>query len=269
MTMLAPGATAVIDHALVDEPLLSLDALAEAADRLTVANVTLRLADASRIAPERRYERIDRPPGDVVRDVATNAYWIMLGSLASLPEYAALLRRTAGPFELLLRARGERILAEDLRAFVTAPGISVPVHSDRDHHLLMQIRGFKTVGTGTYRDTRVWQVQNERALRPGRQRADVEPDTCELQVLHPGQALVMPASTFHWVESGDELSIALTLMARTERTKREAAVNRFNGWARGFGLRPAPPGRRPRVDRAKQRAVAAYSRRWPSPDRTA
>jgi len=260
MTALTPGTTALVDHPLADEPLLSLDALADAADRLTAEKMALRVGDASRIAPERRYERFDRPPGEVVRGVATNPYWIMLGSLASLPEYAALLRRTAGPFELMLRARGERILAEDLRAFVTGPGISVPVHSDRDHHLLMQIRGSKTVGTGTYTDARVSQLQIERGLRPDRQRADVQPDSCELHVLRAGQALLMPASTFHWVESGDELSIALTCIARTERTAQEAAVNQFNGWSRRLGFRPAPPGRRPRVDRAKQRAVATHSR---------
>jgi hypothetical protein len=260
MTTLAPGATTLVDHALADEPLLSVDALADAADRLTAANVTLRVADASRITPKRRYERIDRPPGEIVRGVATHPYWIMLGSLASLPEYAALLRRAAGPFELTLRARSERILAEDLRAFVTAPGIGVPVHCDPDHHLLMQIRGSKTVGIGTYTDPRVAQLQIEQAVRPGRQRADVHPDSCELHVLRAGQALVMPACTFHWVESGDELSIALTCIARTERTARESAINRFNGWSRGLGFHPAPPGRRPRVDRAKQRAVATQSR---------
>jgi hypothetical protein len=262
MTTLTPGATALVDHSLTDEPLLSLDALADAADRLTAEKVTLRVADTSRISPERRYERLDRPPGEVVRAAATNPYWIMLGSLGSLPDYAALLRRRAGPFELLLRARGERILAEDFQAFVTGSGISVPIHSDRDHHLLMQIRGSKTVGTGTYTDARVAQLQIERGLRPERQRADVHPDSCELHVLRPGQALMMPASTFHWVESGDELSIALTCIARTERTAREAAVNQFNGWCRRLGIRPAPPGRRPRVDRAKQRVVAASSRRW-------
>jgi hypothetical protein len=195
-----------------------------------------------------------------VHGVATNPSWITLGSLVTLPEYAALLRRAAGRFELMLRARGERILAEDLRAFVAAPGTSVPVHFDRDHHLLMQIRGSKTVGTGTYTDPRVAQLQIERGMGPEQPRAEVHPDSCETHVLHPGQALVMPAFTFHWVENGDEVSIALVCMARTERTARAAAVHRFNRWCRRLGLRPAPPGRRLRVDRAKQRAVAAHSR---------
>jgi hypothetical protein len=263
MTALAPGATAIVDHSLVDDPLLSLDALADAADRLTATNVTQRRADVPRIAPERRYSRLDRPPGEVVRRITTSPSWIMLGSLATLPEYAALLRRTVGQFELMLRARGERILAEDLHVFVAGPGTTVPVHFDRDHHLLMQIQGWKTVGTGTYTDPRVAQLQVERSLGPGRPRPEVHPDSCETHVLHPGQALVMPAYTFHWVENGDDVSIALTCLARTERTARDAAVHRFNLWWRRFGLRPAPPGRRLRVDRAKQRAVAACSRMRP------
>ncbi len=260
MTALAPGTTALVDHSLIDEPLLSLDALADAADRLTAENVTWRRADVPRIAPERRYSRLDQPPGEVVQGIASNPGWVMLGSLARLPEYAALLRRTAGRFELMLRARGERILAEDLQAFVATPGTTVPVHFDRDHHLLMQIHGSKTVGTGTFTDPRVAQLQIERGMQPERLRAEVHPDCCETHVLHPGQGLVMPAFTFHWVENGDEVSIALTCMARTDRTAREAAVHRFNLWWRRLGFRPSPPGGRLRVDRAKQRAVAAHSR---------
>jgi hypothetical protein len=260
MTALAPGTTAIVDHSLVDDPLLSLDALADAADRLPATNVTHRRADVPRIAPVLQYSRLDRPPGEIVHGIAASPSWIRLGSLATLPEYAALLRRTVGQFELMLRARGERILAEDLHVFVAGPGITVPVHFDRDHHLLMQIQGSKTVGTGTYTDARVAQRQIERSMGPGRPRPEVHPDSCETHVLHPGQALVMPAYTFHWVENGDDVSIALTCIARTERTAREAAVHRFNLWWRRLGWRPAAPGRRLRVDRAKQRAVAAYSR---------
>ena len=124
----------------------------------------------------------------------------------------------------------------------------------------MQIRGSKTVGTGTFTDPQVAQLQIERAMGPERLSADVHPDSCEQHVLHAGQGLVMPAFTFHWVENHDEVSIALTYMARTDRTAREEAVHRFNRAWRRLGFRPAPPGRRLRVDRAKQRAVAAHSR---------
>jgi hypothetical protein len=226
MSTLAPGNTTLVDHALVDEPLLSLDALADAADRLVATCGPDRRAAVFRISPEHWSRELDRAPGALVRGVATNPWRISLGALASLPEYAALLRRSVGRFELMLRARGERILAEDLQAFVAAPRTTVPVHVDRDHHLLLQVRGSKTVGTGTFADPRVARREIARAMEPDRPAADLRPDLRAEHVLHAGQGLVMPASTFHWVENHDEVSIALTCMARTDRTAGEESTLR-------------------------------------------
>ncbi|MEX1007745.1 MAG: hypothetical protein WD271_07850 [Acidimicrobiia bacterium] len=226
MTALAPGTTTRVEHSLSDEPLLSLDALADAADRLTAKNVTRRGVVADRIAPDRRYWPLKGRPGEAVRSVTTTACWVRLGALARLPEYAALLRRVdIRRFELMVRARGERILAEDLKAFVAAPGMTVPVHFDRDHHLLLQICGTKTVGTGTFADPEVARHQIGHGMEPGQPRADVHPDVCEQRVLHAGQGLVIPAFTFHWVENHDDVTIALTCMARTDRTAREEAAH--------------------------------------------
>ncbi len=255
------GTTTVIDHALIDEPLLTLDALADAAERLPDYNVEHHLSDLPRLLPGHEITKLDQRAGDVVRGVESNGCWVMLRSLASLPEYAELLQRAAGRFELALRVRRERIVSHNLVAFIGSPGATVPVHYDPNHHLLMQVRGSKNVGTGTFRDPLVDQLQIEKGMRPHRLRADIHPDRYEERVLHAGQALVIPAWVFHWVHGGDDVSIAITCVAATEATTREAAVHRFNARARRLGIRPVVPGRRPRVDRAKQRALATCDRR--------
>jgi hypothetical protein len=217
--------------------------------------VVERSGEQPRLFPERFTPTTERA-GDTTRDVASSGRWLRLTSLTLLPEYAALLPRAAGRFELMVRARGERILAHDLLAFVAAPGSTVPIHMDGDHQLLMQIRGSKTVGIGTYSSARTAQLQIERAYAPNPEGPSVHPDRCESRVLAPGEALLIAASTFHWVQNGDDdVSIALTCIVRTERTVRDAAVHRFNWRARTLGLHPAPPGRNRMVDRTKQRAI--------------
>jgi hypothetical protein len=259
MTALAVT-TAAVDHALVDDPRVGLDALADAADRLTAANIEHHLADLPFVLPDGGTVALEQSPGNVVRGIADNGCWVMLYSLAQLPEYADLLRQASGQFELSVRARGETVVWHDLVAFIGAPGATVPVHFDRNHHLLMQVRGTKTVGTGSFSDRREQQRQIEQGMLPHRLNADAMPDRTEMHTLHAGEALVIPAYVFHWVRGGDDVSIALTCVAGTDVTARDAAVHRFNMRARRFGLRPAPPGSRARVDRLKERAMAIRPR---------
>jgi hypothetical protein len=124
---------------------------------------------------------------------------------------------------------------------------------------LVQVQGTKTVGTGRFRDPDVQQRQLERGMLIERLNADAVPDDAEVFHLHAGDALVLPAFTFHWVEVGDDVSIALTFVATTEATRRATDVHRFNVHARRFGLRPAGPGDA-RVDRWKQSTVAGATR---------
>lgn len=261
VTSLDVRTVTLVDHDLVDEPLLTLDALADAADRLPAHLVEHHLADIPRVLPGGETKMLDRTPGEIVRGVGSNGCWVMLTALARLPDYTTLLTRAAGRYELALRARGEKIVGHNLVAFIGAPGATVPVHFDRNHHLLLQVRGTKTVGTGQFTDAREQELQRERGMQFQRLNADRMPDAAEERELGPGQALVIPAYTFHWVQGGDDVSIALTCTATTESTMRDAAVYRFNVKARRWHLPTMPPGRHASLDRARQRAIAWRDRK--------
>ena len=245
----------VFEHALLDEPLLGLDALADAA-RLPRSKVEHHLGTLPALLPGGEADRLDATPGEIVSGIADNGSWVMLSSLATLPEYAPLLGPAAARFELALRARGEQIVAHNLVAFVGAPGACVPVHFDRNHHALLQVAGTKTVGTGVFVDSREQQRQLELGFQDDRMNADAMPDDAQERELGPGDALTIPAFMFHWVRGGDDVSVALTCTAATESSIRATAVHRFNLRARRFGLHPGPPGRRPGVDRTKERVMA-------------
>lgn len=260
MTSLDVDTANVFELSLVDESLVSLEALADAADRLPEKQVEHHVGALPVILPGGESVKLEQTPGDAVRNVATNGCWVMLQAMGVLPEYESLLRRIGGRFELALRASGERLVKHDLIAFVGAPGATVPVHFDRNHHLLVQVRGSKTVGTGTFSDPKVRQVQIERGMQRDRLNADVMPDQYEEHVLHAGDALIIPAFTFHWVQGGGDVSIAMTCVVSTESTVRTAAVHEFNLRSRKLGLRPALPGHSIRVDRTKEKVVEIGAR---------
>ena len=133
MTSLDVGTTTVVEHALTDEPLLTFVALADAAERLPHSDVEHHRADLPRLLPGHEVTRVDQPAGDIVRGVESNGCWVMLRSLASLPEYHELLGRAAIRFELAFRARHEQIVAHNLVAFIGSPGARRRQRVDRGH----------------------------------------------------------------------------------------------------------------------------------------
>jgi hypothetical protein len=220
MTAIDPARPQVIALDLPDRSLLTLDALADAADRLPDVHAQHHLAQLGRLLPDGRVERLSLSTPEVIRTIRTNHSWVMLQSLATLPEYQPLLRRVGAPHQLALRGAGERPTGNDLIAFVGSPRASVPFHYDVNHHLLVQVEGTKWVGIGRYDDPAERDRQLARGLMEHRLNVDREPDRVDEFELRPGEALVLPAFAFHAVEGDDDVSIALTYMVATAATER-------------------------------------------------
>jgi len=221
----------VIAFRLPEDPRCSRDALAAAALQLPPDRVEHHLGDLPRLAPEGRTKKLPLPIDEVVRTIDGNGSWVMLPGLGALSEYQPLMRRVGAPLQLALRAAGELPVASDLIAFLAAPHASVPIHYDVNHHLLVQVEGTKTVGIGYFDDEDVRQRQIERGLYEYRLNADREPDRVDRFVVGPGHALVIPAFAFHWVEGGDDSSIALTYVVGTETTIQLADAYRVSARA--------------------------------------
>ena len=220
MTAIDPGRPEVITIDLPDRSLLTLDALADAATRLPEIHAQHHLARLGRLLPDGRVERLPLDTAEVIRTIETNHSWVMLQSLATLPEYRSLMRRVGAPHQLALRSAGETPTGNDLIAFVGSPRASVPFHYDVNHHLLVQVEGAKRVAIGAFDDADERDRQLARGLMDHRLNVDVEPDHIHEFELRPGEALVIPAFAFHAVEGDDDVSIALTYMVATAATER-------------------------------------------------
>jgi hypothetical protein len=220
MTAIDPDRPEVIALDVPDRSLLTLDALADAAERLPEIHAQHHLAHLGRLLPDGRVERLPLDTAEVIRTISTNDSWVMLQSLATLPEYQPLMRRVGGPHQLALRGSGQSPTGNDLIAFVGSPSASVPFHYDVNHHLLVQVEGSKRVAIGYFDDADERDRQLARGLMEHRLNVDREPDRVDEFTLGPGEALVIPAFAFHAVEGDDEVSIALTYMVATAETER-------------------------------------------------
>ena len=220
MTAIDPSRPEVIALDIPDHSLLTVDALADAATRLPDIHAQHHLAQLGRLLPDGVVERVSLPTAEVIRTIDTNHSWVMLQSLATLPEYQPLMRRVGAPHQLALRSAGEEPTANDLIAFVGSPHASVPFHYDVNHHLLVQVQGTKRVEIGYFDDPGERDRQLGRGLMEHRLNVDREPDHVDEFAIGPGEALVIPAFAFHAVEGDEDVSIALTYMVATADTER-------------------------------------------------
>jgi len=220
MTAIDPRRPEVIAVDVPEDSRLTLDALADAAARLPEIHAQHHLAQLGRLLHAGVVERLSLSTPEVIRTIATNQSWVMLQSLATLPEYQPLMRRVGAPHQLALRSAGEPPTANDLIAFVGSPHASVPFHYDVNHHLLVQVQGTKRVHIGYFDDADERDRQLARGLMEHRLNVDREPDRVDDFAIGPGEALVLPAFAFHAVEGDDDVSIALTYMVATVSTER-------------------------------------------------
>jgi hypothetical protein len=223
VTRLGATGARVVDAVVPDPDRFTVEALADVAARIPEEHVEHHLGVTGPLLPDGRVRRLPMTPAEVVRTVADNDCWVMLRRLVTLPEYEAVVAPMSAPLQLAARAAGEQPTGHDLIGFIGAPRAGVPLHFDRNHHLLVQLRGTKIVGIGHYDDPEVRLHQLERGTRAHRLNADRPPDREQRFMLTAGQALVLPAFTFHWVEGGDDVSIAAACVLATAETERVGA----------------------------------------------
>ncbi|MGH2980575.1 MAG: transcriptional regulator, partial [Solirubrobacterales bacterium] len=80
-----------VTHDLVEHPLLRLERIAELADSLDASRVESNPGELPEILPDGEAKEVDLAPGEIVRGIETNGYWIVLKRIEIDPEYSRLL----------------------------------------------------------------------------------------------------------------------------------------------------------------------------------
>ncbi len=257
-----PHAPVKLRHALLDHPLLSLDALADLAGALPVESI-----EYSPGALPIGIDPADIPKAGIgvveaIRTIDKSACWVVLKRIEQVPAYAALLQEVLAELAHIVTPRTGPMLQLEGFVFVSSPGSVTPFHFDPEHNVLLQLRGEKTMTLFPGVDQAVFPDAVQEDFHLGQHHRNL-PWRDEFAALGqpititPGEAIHVPVKVPHWVQNGPLPSISLSLTWRSEWSYAEADARAFNHLMRGLGLRPARPAAYPARNMAKSLAWRA------------
>jgi hypothetical protein len=240
-----------VNHALVDHPLFTLDAIAELADRLPPDSVRRERGNLPLVNREGYVDVGEGPPSATIRDIERNGFRVSLRDIQQVPEYSGMIDECLDEVEELLTDREGGMRRRTGYLFITAPASNTPMHFDPEHSFLLQVRGVKHVSVAAFEDDSIRQRELDRYY---------DDDECDFAAmeevaddfrLDPGVGVYLPSFVPHWVTTEAGISISFSIPFYTEFSERAESVNRINRRLRKMRLTPRGPGRSEPVDRVK------------------
>jgi hypothetical protein len=257
-----PRRSVLVRHRLADHPLFTIDAIADLADRLPPESVRRERGDLPLVS--HGYVDVgEGPPSETVRNVERTGTRVSLRDIQQAPEYAELIDECLDEVEELVAERQGGMTQRAGYLFISCPASTTPMHFDREHSFLLQVRGVKHVGVAAFDDDPVVLQREFDRWVDGRE-CDFEAmqAVAETFTIKPGVGVYLPSFVPHWVETEAGISISFSIPFDTEFVERAEAVTRINKRMRRLHLSPRPVGASEPVDRAKA-AVARSLMRLP------
>ena len=257
-----PHSPAKLSHALLDHPLLSLDALAVLAAALPADSIeynpgALPIGIDPDAVPKAAISVVE-----AIRNVDTAGCWVVLKRIEQVPAYAQLLHGLLAELADVVTPRTGAMLQLEGFVFVSSPDAVTPFHFDPEHNILLQLRGTKIMTLFPGVDETVFPDEAQEEFHLGQHHRNL-PWRDEFAALglpisiKPGEAIHVPVKTPHWVQNGPAPSISLSITWRSEWSYAEADARAFNHLLRGFGLHPARPAAYPARNAVKSLAWRA------------
>lgn len=234
-----PLSPAVLRHDLARHPLLSLAALAEAAEELPPAQVERRVADAANGSDFAMAATDGSTAADIIPSIEASGNWIMLRFVEQLPRYRDLLQGLMAELDPMLAPRTGRSLSLRGFVFISAPSTLTPFHFDAEYNILFQVAGDKDFVT--YRPEPPFLSRDRREayhragdnMLPWRDGYQTRGTTHRLT---PGDALYVPYASPHWVRAGDAPSVSLSMTWQCDWSLAAGDALVVNPLLRRFGL---------------------------------
>jgi hypothetical protein len=253
-----PARPAEFAHGLNDDQRLTLEAIADLADRLPRQSVIYDTASQPLLVPQGGPPRgALSKPGDVIRSLESANAWLTLLNIEADPAYADLMNATLDELERGMAGPGGDMRKRVGFVFVSSPNSVTPAHFDIEHSLLMQVSGSKTVSFGRFPDARARRHEVERYWDGSHGRIENLPQEEAAYTLVPGRGVYIPPIAPHWVHNGPAPSLSVTLTYFTAATQRENLIEACNAKLRRLGLHPRPAGQAGFRDTAKAAAMRA------------
>jgi hypothetical protein len=253
-----PGQPAEFAHSLHEDARLTVQAIADLADRLPRQSVICDTAAQPLLVPQGGPPRgaLSRP-GDVIRNLDDANAWLTLLNIEADPAYADLMNTTLDLLEPGMIGRQGKMRKRVGFIFVSSPNSVTPAHFDIEHSLLMQVSGAKTVSFGHFETGQAKRREVERYWDGSHGRIEALPPELASYPLTPGRGVYIPPIAPHWVHNGPAISLSVTLTYFTAATERENLIEACNARLRQWHMSPRLPGQSTAVDSAKVAAMRA------------
>ncbi len=230
-------------HDLSSHPLLSLDALAQAAMSMNPAHVECRRATTDRDAAFPHLDRNDQDIAEIIRNIDTANCWVMLRFAEQLPKYRQLLHDTLAPIMPIVAARTGPM--RDLRAFIfiSSERTLTPFHFDPEYNILFQVSGNKRFTLFPPEAPYLTDASQMRLYRDGDNLLGWDESYAADGVdnhLVPGDALYVPFKAPHRVLVEQGVSISISMTWKSDWSLAQDEAHRFNLALHRLGMRPRP-----------------------------
>lgn len=246
-----PDAHIPLTHNLADHPLLTVEAIAALADRLSPERIEY---NPGKLPLGITAEDTPRPTlsiAETIRTIGENGSWMVLKNVERDPAYAVLLEEALAPLAAIVEPRTGPMEHCEAFLFLTSPHSVTPFHMDPEHNILLQIQGGKVMTVFPAGDTQLVPAEKSEDFARGGHRNLVWDEAFLASgiavPLEPGDAILVPVKAPHFVQNGDRVSISFSITWRSERSVAESELHSFNRLLRAKGLP------RVRVTRAPER----------------
>lgn len=258
-----PMSPAKLRHGLARHPLLTLAALAEAADELPPQHVERRVADAANGGEFAMDLAAEGAVADAIGSIESGRNWIMLRFVEQLPRYRNLLQALMAEIAPAVAPLTGRSHLLKGFVFISAPGTLTPFHFDAEYNILFQIAGDKDFVTYPPEPPFLSRERREAYHRAGENMLPWRDGFDALGTTHrlaPGDALYVPHAAPHWVRGGSKASVSLSMTWQNDWSLAVADALAVNPLLRRMGLPakvpqwPEKPGWRALGGRVARRA---------------
>ncbi|HEY2622774.1 MAG TPA: cupin-like domain-containing protein [Dyella sp.] len=246
-----PWRPQAVRHQLTDHPLLQPDRLVALGKRfqgtthlLTFNNnagADANFDEVARLYPNRRSVT------ETLQQITSAKAWMLLRHVQADPAYRELINTALDPIQAEIERRDPGMYYRAGWIFVASPHTTTPFHIDRNHGILLQIRGAKKVYVWDQDDI---EVCSERARDSFHSSHNLDlvrwheefRERAHLFEVGPGKGAYIPITSPHMVETGTEPSITISLTYSTNATRHNAMEHVLHDLMRRHGMSPPTVG---------------------------
>lgn len=265
-TTFDPWRIQVVSHSYGAHPLLQIDQLIELGRRLERADQTLSYrsdagADANFNTVARTHPN-RKSAAETLQRIGEAKAWMLLRHVQTDPVYRTLVDELLDGIKPQIDLKDPGMCYRAGWIFVSSPHAVTPFHIDRNHVLLLQLYGTKTV--------HVWDAEDVVVVNDRARARFLDCHQLDLVQWHeefrarahiiqmgPGMGVYMPLTSPHMMEIGDGPSIAMSVSYNTDASRRKALLHVLHERMHGLHIELPAVGRYPLLDRVSHAGARA------------